>query len=152
MVYQWTMREIRKSPGLLRGSSFTGGQSEIRTRGGLPLNGFQDRLFRPLRHLSNVHNTRNANIAQHSEIIRIATRKIIVISRQMSPDYPHTDAKWPNCEGLGIPNRPDYPHTDAKYRHCGGTGIPNQPEHPQTDANWKSDDRNTTRGKESRAQ
>ena len=28
-----------------------GGQSEIRTRGGLHLNGFQDRLFRPLRHL-----------------------------------------------------------------------------------------------------
>ena len=31
--------------------SFTSGQSEIRTRGGLHLNGFQDRLFRPLRHL-----------------------------------------------------------------------------------------------------
>lgn len=35
-----------------------GGQSEIRTRGRLPFNGFQDRLFRPLRHLSNVQCTK----------------------------------------------------------------------------------------------
>ena len=32
-----------------------GGEGEIRTRGALLLNGFQDRLFRPLRHLSKPH-------------------------------------------------------------------------------------------------
>jgi hypothetical protein len=30
-----------------------GGEAGIRTLGGLPLNGFQDRRFRPLSHLSN---------------------------------------------------------------------------------------------------
>ncbi len=30
----------------------TGGEAGIRTLGGLPLNGFQDRRFRPLSHLS----------------------------------------------------------------------------------------------------
>ena len=41
----------KKGLGMLPQASVRG-QGEIRTRGGLPLNGFQDRLFRPLRHLS----------------------------------------------------------------------------------------------------
>ena len=43
--------EKEKGPGHVAQASVRG-QGEIRTRGGLPLNGFQDRLFRPLRHLS----------------------------------------------------------------------------------------------------
>ena len=31
---------------------YSGGEAGIRTLGGLPLNGFQDRRFRPLSHLS----------------------------------------------------------------------------------------------------
>ncbi len=81
-----------------------------------------------------MHNTRNANIAQHSEIIRIATRKIVVISRQMSPDYPQTDAKYRHCGGTGIPNQPEHPQTDAKQPHNERTGILNRPDYPQTDA------------------
>ena len=42
--------EKEKGPGHVAQASVRG-QGEIRTRGGLPLNGFQDRLFRPLRHL-----------------------------------------------------------------------------------------------------
>ena len=46
------INHLRKEKGLTEKSNKPkGGQSEIRTRGRLPFNGFQDRLFRPLRHL-----------------------------------------------------------------------------------------------------
>ena len=53
------INHLRKEKGLTEKSNKPkGGQSEIRTRGRLPFNGFQDRLFRPLRHLSNVQCTK----------------------------------------------------------------------------------------------
>ena len=41
-----------KKPAMLLVFKFYGGEAGIRTLGGLPLNGFQDRRFRPLSHLS----------------------------------------------------------------------------------------------------
>ncbi len=74
------------------------GQSEIRTRGRLPFNGFQDRLFRPLRHLSNVHNARNVNIAQHSEIIGIARHKSPSLAVKCHLTIPKTTQHRPNAD------------------------------------------------------
>tara|TARA_B100000989_G_C19516392_1_gene461887 strand:- start:1594 stop:1956 length:363 start_codon:yes stop_codon:yes gene_type:complete len=44
----------------------SGGEAGIRTLGGLPLNGFQDRRFRPLSHLSS---------ARREEYLKIASTK-----------------------------------------------------------------------------
>ena len=53
------INHLQKEKGLTEKSNKPkGGQSEIRTRGRLPFNGFQDRLFRPLRHMSNVQCTK----------------------------------------------------------------------------------------------
>lgn len=45
--------QIRKRALAVKPEPLVRGWGEIRTRGELPLNGFQDRLFRPLRHPSN---------------------------------------------------------------------------------------------------
>ncbi len=87
------------------------GQSEIRTRGRLPFNGFQDRLFRPLRHLSNMHNARNVNIAQHSEIIRIATRKSASSVAKGRPTIPKPTQHNPNAAVRKYPTNPSIPKT-----------------------------------------
>lgn len=44
------MRAKKNTPE--RGGSFLGGEGEIRTRGELPHDGFQDRYLKPLGHLS----------------------------------------------------------------------------------------------------
>ena len=96
------------------------GQSEIRTRGRLPFNGFQDRLFRPLRHLSNAHNARNVNIAQHSEIIRIATRKSASSVAKCRPTIPKTTQHDPNATVREYPTNPSIPKTtqhDPMHRY-----------------------------------
>ena len=87
------------------------GQSEIRTRGRLPFNGFQDRLFRPLRHLSSVHNARNVNIAQHSEIIRIATRKSASSVAKCRPTIPKPTQRTAVATVREYPTNPSIPKT-----------------------------------------
>ncbi len=87
------------------------GQSEIRTRGRLPFNGFQDRLFRPLRHLSNVHNARNVNIAQHSEIIGIARHKSPSLAVKCHLTIPKTTQHRPNADAREHSTNPTIPKT-----------------------------------------
>ena len=108
------------------------GQSEIRTRGRLPFNGFQDRLFRPLRHLSSVHNARNVNIAQHSEIIRIATRKSASSVAKCRPTIPKPTQRTAVATVRGYPTNPSIPKTTQHNPNASVRGYPTNPSIPKT--------------------
>ncbi len=69
-----------------------GGQSEIRTRGRLPFNGFQDRLFRPLRHLSNVQCTKRQYSTAFGNL-QHRTHINSVVRRQSRFVHPKNDEK-----------------------------------------------------------